>query len=149
MSDISAVYAGRLDQLAAQARACIIEHQVSEAKLIDPGLNANDLGASEFPRASIERVRDSNLPDEEKQKLLAFLLGTWFVDSSGGRWAYVPMLADEPELYLHFGLGVQVGGMYWNAAESARGIIDGDDLDLKEEMLRTDIRLAKRRVNLE
>lgn len=79
---------------------------------------------------------------EEKLRVLVYLVGTWVVDNSGGQWCYVPMPTGNSDLYAKFGIGVKLRTMYWNAAESARGIIDGDDLDVKSEMLKADIRIA-------
>ena len=136
-------YTARLQEIEARARACIGRYQEGLEPLVDPELTVSNLRGAGFPRASVERLRDADLPAEERAQAIAYLVATWYRDSSGGQWVYVPMEVDAPYLFLKFGVGIAASGILWNAADSAREILAGEDLDMVEAALNVNIRLAR------
>jgi len=54
------------------------------------------------------------------------------------------MLIDAPSLYPQFGIGVETDGTMWNAAETAKDIIDGEDLDFVESIIQANLRVMGR-----
>lgn len=137
-------YQKRLNQMENDARSAILSFQSEHDSAIDTRLDPSDLSSAPFPRGLIESIRDSDLDSVERQKLICYLIGSWYIDHSGGCWAYVPMLIDAPSLYLQFGIGVETDGTMWNAAETAKDIIDGEDLDLVESILQANLRVLER-----
>lgn len=134
-------YQKRLNQLENEARSAILSFQSEHDLVIDTRLDPSDLSSAPFPRGLIESIRDSDLGSGEKQRLICYLIGSWYIDHSGGCWAYVPMPIDAPDLYLQFGIGVETDGSMWNTAETAKDIMDGEDLDFVESMLQANLRV--------
>lgn len=136
-------YQRRLDELAVRARDTLREYQDGEYPLIDPSLPINDLKGTDFPAKSIAAVRDADLPLSRRQEIVTYFIGVWFSDQVGGEWIYVPMPVENHHLYLQFGIGIMDAGLLWNAAESARDIVEGGmDLELTRKMIQMSIRTS-------
>lgn len=87
-------------------------------------------------------IRDSDLDSTERQELITYLLGCWYLDQVDGAWAFVPTLVEQPALYLSFGIGIETKqGSMINVAESARQIIEGHDLSFKEAIYTANARI--------
>lgn len=142
---MSELYAEKLQELEKRARAVLIEHQAGDSALVHSELNVADLGEVDFPRKAVESIRDSDLPRSERHELMTYLLGCWYKDNIGGTWTYVPMLVEQPALYLGFGIGIAnaSGTVLANVAETARGILEGADMDFEEARFNADVKVAK------
>lgn len=126
-------YQHRLKKIGEEARAVLTKFQSEEPALLSPDLRVTDFSGTGFPGKTLEKIRESDLSHDERQRLITYLLGCWYLDQVEGEWAFVPMLVENPALYLSFGLGIKTGqGSMMNVAESAREILDGADLDFKE-----------------
>lgn len=55
------------------------------------------------------------------------------------------MLVEQPALYLGFGIGIAnaSGTVLANVAETARGILEGADMDFEEARFNADVKVAK------
>lgn len=142
---MSELYAEKLQELEKRARTVLTEHQAGDSVLVPAGLNVADLGETEFPRKVVEAIRDSDLPKSERQELMTYLLGCWYRDNIGGTWTYVPLPVEQSALYLGFGIGTAstTGTVLANTAETARGILEGADLDFEEARFNADVKVAK------
>ncbi|AKK12035.1 hypothetical protein [Corynebacterium uterequi] len=104
--------------------------------------DAQTLG-TQFPRQLVESIRDSSRPHEECQQLLAYVVGEWFRRHVDGEWALAPMVMDNPAIYFLLGLGITAGnGTIVNISETAKDILEGEDLDFTESMFNVNIRTA-------
>lgn len=126
-------YQHRLRKTGEEARAVLTKFQGEEPPLLSPDLRVTDFSETGSPGETLERIRESDLSRDERQRLITYLLGCWYVDQVDGEWAIVPMFVENPALYLSFGLGIKTGqGSMVNVAESAREILEGAALDFKE-----------------
>ncbi|RSZ63458.1 hypothetical protein EAH68_07250 [Corynebacterium hylobatis] len=126
-----------MQKTAEEARVLLAEFQAEQQSPHFFGTN--------FPRGSLEQIRDSTLEEDERQRLITYLLGHWYLDQVEGDWAYVPMLVDKPSLYLSFGLGIRTEqGSMINIAESAREILEGADLGFKEAFYTASVKVEQR-----
>ncbi|MEX3505418.1 hypothetical protein [Corynebacterium sp. LK2510] len=138
-------YRPRLRKIDEEARALLAECQTRQGPLISPDLDVTNFYGVAFPRSSVERIRDSDLADDERQRLITYLLGCWYLDQVDGTWDFVPMLVDNPVLYLSFGLGVGTkNGSMVNVAESAREVLEGGDLAFKEAFYTASAKVERR-----
>lgn len=142
---MSELYAEKLQELEERARAVLIEHQAGDRALVPSELNVADLGEVDFPRKAVEAIRDSDLLKSERHELITYLLGCWYQDNIGGTWTYVPMPVEQSALYLGFGIGIAnaSGTVLANVAETARGILEGADMDFEEVRFKIDVKLEK------
>lgn len=135
-------YRPRLQKLDEESRAMLARFQTGENPLVHPDCDVADFSGSEFPRDSLMAIRDFDLDSTERQELITYLLGCWYLDQVDGAWAYVPMLVEQPALYLSFGVGIETKqGSMINVAESAREIIEGHDLGFKEAIYTANVRV--------
>ncbi|WP_448855809.1 hypothetical protein [Corynebacterium camporealensis] len=126
-------YEDRLNQINRESRTALAKAQSDQPSLISQNVNTNNLFGLEFPKDTVEKIRDSNLPHDLRQIMLTYLIGCWYQDQVNGEWACVPIQVERPTLYLSFGIGIKTPqGSMINVAESAREILEGADLDFKE-----------------
>ena len=138
-------YGPRLQKIDEGSRALLAEYQALQPPLVSPDMDVTNLRGAGFPRSSVERIRDSALGEEERQKAMTYLLGCWYIDQVDGAWDFVPMLVDKPALYLSFGLGVRTeNGSMLIVAESAREIMEGGDLAFTESLYTSSVKAERR-----
>ncbi|MCO6394733.1 hypothetical protein NUI01_06305 [Corynebacterium sp. MC-17D] len=138
-------YGPRLKKIDEESRALLTEYQTLQPPLVSPDMDVTNLRGAAFPRSSVERIRDSDLGEEERQNAITYLLGCWYIDQVDGVWDFVPMLVDKPALYLSFGLGVRTeNGSMLIVAESAREIMEGGDLAFTEALYTSSVKVEHR-----
>ena len=138
-------YGPRLKKIDEGSRALLAEYQTLQPPLVSPDMDVTNLRGAAFPLSSVERIRDSSLGEEERQKALTYLLGCWYIDQVDGVWDFVPMIVDKPALYLSFGLGVRTkNGSMLIVAESAREILEGGDLAFTEALYTSNVKVERR-----
>ena len=138
-------YGSRLQKIDEESRALLAEYQALQPPLVSPDMDVTNLRGAAFPRSSVERIRDSSLSEEERQKAITYLLGCWYIDQVDGVWDFVPMIVDKPALYLSFGLGVRTeNGSMLIVAESAREIMEGGDLAFTEAFYASSVKVERR-----
>ncbi|OIR46442.1 hypothetical protein [Corynebacterium sp. NML130628] len=138
-------YGPRLKKIDEGSRALLAEYQTSQPPLVSPDMDVTNLRGAAFPRSSVERIRDSSLGEEERQKALTYLLGCWYIDQVDGVWDFVPMIVDKPALYLSFGLGVRTkNGSMLIVAESAREVLEGGDLAFTDALYMSNVKVERR-----
>ena len=131
-----------LAEFEGKAIAALEAKQSESYPLVSPNLPITNLQGVSFPREDLESLRDSALPEEERIKLVTYLLGTWYRQQSDGEWTWVEDPAAHTGIFRTFGIGIKVGGTHFNAAVAARDIVSGDDLASLEGQLLPLIKLA-------
>lgn len=140
-------YGPRLRKIDEESRALLAEYQTLQPPLVSPDMDVTNLRGAAFPRSSVERIRDSSLGEEERQKAITYLLGCWYIDQVDGVWDFVPMIVDKPALYLSFGLGVRTeNSSMLIVAESAREVMEGGDLAFTEALYTSNVKVERRLV---
>lgn len=138
-------YGPRLKKIDEESRALLAEYQTLQLPLVSPDMDVTNLGGVAFPRSSVERICDSSLGEEERQKAVTYLLGCWYIDQVDGVWDFVPMIVDKPALYLSFGLGVRTkNGSMLIVAESAREVLEGGDLAFTDALYMSNVKVERR-----
>lgn len=138
-------YAPRLKKIDKESRALLVEYQTLQPPLVTADMDVTNLRGVAFPRSSVERIRDSDLGEEERQKAITYLLGCWYIDQVDGVWDFVPMPVDKPALYFSFGLGVRTkNSSMLIVAESAREIVEGGDLAFTEALYTSNVKVERR-----
>lgn len=146
-SSCAGSYQHRLKKVDEESRALLAKFQTGKQALVPPDLDVTDFSGADFPRSSVEKIRDSELSSDERQRLITYLLGCWYLDQVGGEWFFVPMLVENPTLYLSFGIGIRTGqGSMINVAESAREVVEGADLSFKEAFYTASSKVEQRAV---
>lgn len=86
----SSDYRMRVKEMENEAKSAISSFQSEHDSVVDAPLDLDDLSSAPFPRRLIESIRDSDLDSAEKQKLICYLIGSWYIDHSEGRWRTSP-----------------------------------------------------------
>ncbi|KQB86147.1 hypothetical protein Clow_01501 [Corynebacterium lowii] len=138
-------YYSRIEEFVVKYRSVLDDLKISTFPLTAKGFKSGDLKNIDFPSDLLLEIKDlKEFNGAKKQSLMAYVIGSWFLENVSGHWCFAPMMNENPEIYFKFGIGVAFcdGKNIVNVSGISSDVMQGEDIEFIGELLKSNVKLA-------